>query len=453
VQTSNLQTINAQSFGRDFFWGVAIAAAQNEGAYATDGRGLSIWDVFARRQGKIKGGAKPYEACDFYHRYKDDLLLVKALGFTVFRFSFSWSRIFPDGSGKVNKEGVSFYHNMIDECLLLGLTPFVTLYHWDLPYALEKEGGWTSRDMIKWFSRYATFCAQEYGSKVKNWIILNEPMGFTSLGYMLGKHAPGKTGLDNFLPAIHNAAMAQAEGGRIIRKHVNGAYIGTAFSCSEVMPYTEKKEDIAAAKRIDILLNRLFIEPALGRNYPNDDFPLLDKLHLRNTAWRYTDRMQFDFNFIGLQNYFSTIVKYNPLIPYVQASEVKAAARKAPYTSLGWEINAESFYRMLKRFWLYGPVKEIIVTENGACFKDVLQNGRVADEQRINYFQQYLTAMKKAKQEGVNVKGYFAWTLMDNFEWNEGYHARFGLIHVDFKTRLRTIKDSGYWWRGFLTGG
>ncbi len=444
--------LNASSFGKDFLWGVATAAAQNEGAYNIDGRGLSVWDVFARRQGKIKGGHKPYEACDFYHRFKDDLLLVKALGFNVFRFSISWSRIFPEGIGKINKEGVAFYHKVIDECILLGLTPFVTLYHWDLPHALEKEGGWTSIHMLKWFSRYASFCAEEFGDKVKNWIILNEPMGFTSLGYMLGKHAPGKTGLNNFFPAIHNAALAQAEGGRIVRKLVKGAYIGTTFSCSEVVPFTQKKEDVAAAKRMDILLNRLFIEPALGRNYPHDDFPLMDKLHFHSMAWKYTDRMKFDFDFIGIQNYFSVTVKHNPIVPYIQASEVKAAARKAPHTALGWEINAESFYRMLKRYWRYGMVKEIIVTENGACFKDVVHSGAVGDEHRIQYFQQYLIAMKKAKQEGANIKGYFAWTLTDNFEWNEGFNARFGLIHLDFKTQLRTIKQSGYWWRDFLTG-
>lgn len=447
-----MQKIIASSFDKNFLWGVALAAAQNEGAHNTDGRGPSIWDVFAKRQGKIKGSAKPYEACDFYHRYKDDLLLVKALGFTVFRFSFSWSRIFPDGTGRVNKEGVAFYHKIIDECLLLGLTPFVTLYHWDLPHALQKEGGWTSVHMLKWFTRYTTFCAEEFGDKIKNWIILNEPMGFTSLGYMLGKHAPGKTGLDNFFPAIHNAALAQAEGGRIIRKIVPNAYIGTTFSCSEVMSHSQKREDIEAANRMDILLNRLFIEPTLGRNYPHDNFPLMDKLHLQTKAWKYTDRMQFDLDFIGVQNYFSITVKHNSLIPYVQASEVKASTRKVPHTAMGWEINADSFYRMLKRYWLYGSVKEIIVSENGACFKDSLQNGAIHDVERIQYFQQYLTAMQKAKQEGTNIKGYFAWTLMDNFEWSEGYNARFGLIHVDFKTQLRTIKDSGYWWRDFLTG-
>jgi len=442
--------LHASSFGPDFHWGVAIAAAQNEGAYNVDGRGLSIWDTFAKRKGKIKGGDKPHEACDFYYRYKDDLLLVKALGFSVFRFSISWSRILPEGIGRVNKEGIAFYHKVIDECLQLGLTPYITLYHWDLPQALQKEGGWTSRVFQKWFARFVTVCAEEFGDKVKNWIILNEPMGFTSLGYMLGKHAPGKIGLSNFLPAVHNAALAQAEGGRIVRDIVSHAHIGTTFSCSEVMPYSQKKEDLEAANRMDILLNRLFIEPALGRGYPDDNFPLMDKLHLHAKAWKYKERMQFNFDFIGLQNYFAITVKHNPLIPIVQASEVKGITRKVPCTDMGWEINAHSFYRILKRFWLYGSVKEIIVTENGAHFKDDLVNGVVNDEARIHYFKEYLAAMQKAKREGVNVKGYFAWTLMDNFEWSEGYKARFGLIHVDFKTQLRTIKNSGYWWRDFL---
>ena len=451
MSISQHTTFSARSFGPDFYWGVAMAAAQNEGAYHADGRGLSIWDNFARKQGKIKGGAKPYVACDFYYRYKDDLLLTKALGFSVFRFSISWSRILPEGIGRVNKEGIAFYHRLIDECLALGLTPFVTLYHWDLPLELEKNGGWTSHQMLKWFTRFANVCAEEFGDKVKNWIILNEPMGFTSLGYMLGKHAPGKIGLNYFLPAVHNAALCQAEGGRIIRSLVSKAHIGTSFSCSEVMPYSQKEEDIRAAKRTDALLNRLFVEPALGRGYPQmENFPLLDKLQLHNKAWKYTERMHFNFDFIGVQNYFATTVKYNPLIPYVQASEVKASTRKVPFTAMGWEINADSFYRMLKRFWLYGGVKEIVISESGAAFKDDLINGTINDVKRIDYFQQYLAAALKAKKEGVNIKGFLAWTLTDNFEWSEGFDARFGLIHVYFKTQLRTVKNSGYWFRNFL---
>jgi beta-glucosidase len=446
--------ISAQAFGKDFLWGVAISAAQNEGAAHADGRSPSIWDVFARRNGKIKGGAvKPGDACDFYYRYKDDLMLVKALGFRVFRFSISWSRILPEGMGRVNKDGAAFYHRLIDECLSLDIIPMITLYHWDLPQELQKQGGWTSHQMLKWFSRFTTVCAEEFGAKVKYWIVLNEPMGFTSLGYMLGMHAPGKTGLSQFLPAIHNAALCQAEGGRILRSMIPQAHIGTSYSCSEILPYTQKEEDVLAAKRTDALVNRLFIEPALGRGYPQmDGFPLLDKLHLHNKAWKYTERMQFNFDFIGLQNYFPLTVKYNALIPHLHASEVKAKTRKVPHTDMGWEINAESFYRIIKRFWLYGGVKQIMITEGGAAFKDELVHGIVNDENRTAYFQQYLSALLKAKREGVHLSGYLAWTLMDNFEWAEGYQARFGLVHLDMRTGLRTIKNSGYWFRDFLRG-
>jgi len=288
---NNPSKITASLFGDDFLWGVAIAAAQNEGAYNIDGRGLSIWDTFSRRNGKIRNGDKPYIACDFYHRYKDDLLLVKALGFKVFRFSISWSRILPEGIGRINKDGIAFYHRVIDECLKLGLVPYITLYHWDLPAALEKEGGWTSHLFLQWFNRFVTICAEEFGHKVKNWIILNEPFGFTSLGYMLGRHAPGKKGLSNFFPAIHHAELAQAEGGRIIRHLVPHARIGTTFSCSEVIPYSDKEVDIAAANRVDILLNRLFIEPALGMGFPRDDFKFLEKLELY--SWKYTKKNAF----------------------------------------------------------------------------------------------------------------------------------------------------------------
>ncbi len=443
--------LTAKSFGDDFLWGVAISAAQNEGAYTQDGREPSIWDTFSLRRGKIKDGSNPYTSCDFYHRYKDDLLLVKALGFKVFRFSISWPRVLPDGTGRVNKEGMAFYHRVIDECLKLGLIPYVTLYHWDLPQVLENEGGWASYRMLKWFNHFVTVCAEAFGDKVKDWIILNEPMGFVSLGYMLGMHAPGKMGLNNFLPALHNAVLAQAEGGRIIRSLVKNAHIGTCFSCSEIKPFSERTEDVEAAKRMDILLNRLPVEPLLGGGYPKEDFKLIERLEMHNKAWKYTSRMQFDFDFIGLQNYFPLVVKYNPLIPVVQASEVKAAYRKVPYTSMGWEINGESFYNIIKRFWEYEGIKEIIITESGAAFKDKMVNGVINDVERVDYFKEYLAALLKAKNEGVNIKGCFIWTLMDNFEWAEGYKSRFGLVYTDFDTRLRTIKASGYWFRDFFT--
>ncbi len=443
-------TANAASFGTSFLWGVATSAAQNEGAHTADGRGLSVWDVFARRQGKIKGGAKPYEACNFYYRYKEDLMLTKALGFNTFRFSFSWSRLFPAGKGKPNKVGVAFYHQVIDECLKLGLTPFVTLYHWDLPHALEKEGGWASFHITQWFNQYVRFCAKEYGDKVKHWIVLNEPFAFTSLGYLLGRHAPGKKSLTDFFSAVHHAVLAQADGGNILHTEVSKGHIGTCFSCSDILPFSQKPEDIAAANRADVLFNRLFIEPLLGKGYPKADFSLMEKLEIANKSWKYEKRMQCKMDFIGLQNYFPLTIKHNPFIPLIQASEVKASARKVPHTALGWEVNPGSFHHIIKRFWKYGAIKEIIITENGAAFKDKVENGVIDDKERIDYFSGHLQALLQAKHEGINITGYLAWTLMDNFEWAEGYHSRFGLVHVDFKTQLRTIKNSGYWWRDFL---
>jgi beta-glucosidase len=440
----------ASDFGNDFHFGVAIAAAQNEGAIAMGGRSPSIWDVFSRRKGVIRKGAKPTIACDFYHRYKDDLLLVKALGFTSFRFSISWSRILPDGSGKANEEGIRFYDDVINECINLGLEPFVTLYHWDLPQILQQEGGWASPLMNRWFRHYVKICAKAFGDRVKYWIVLNEPVGFTSLGYMLGTHAPGIRSLDKFLKSVHHAAIAQADGGRTLREYVPGAHIGTSFSCSEIFPYSQRQEDISAAHRIDLLMNRLLIEPLLGKGFPEDDRGLMDKMNRQNLSWRFTDRMQFDMDFIGLQNYFPLVIKYNPFMPLVQASVVKATARKVPHTALGWEINPGSFCQVIKRFWKYGGIRELMVTENGAYFKDRLLQGRINDIERIAYFDAHLKALLRAKKEGVNLKGYFAWTLTDNFEWSEGYDARFGLVHVDFQTQLRTVKDSGYWWRDFL---
>lgn len=443
--------LKASDFGNDFLWGVATAAAQIEGAVQTEGKGLSIWDTFSKRKGKIKNGAHGGIACDFYYRYREDILLVKELGFKVFRFSIAWSRILPFGVGKVNPEGIHFYHQVIDCCLEHGITPCVTLYHWDLPEVLSKSGGWTSFAINAQFNEFVTVCTRAYGDRVKHWIIINEPFGFTSLGYMLGIHAPGETGLTNFLSAVQHTAIAQADGGRIVRAEVSNANIGTTFSCSEIVPYTSQNADVAAARRVDCLMNRLFMEPTLGMGFPTADWDVLEKFVISHSTWRYQERMKFDFDFIGLQNYFPLVVKFNPFVPIVQAWEVKAKTRKVPYTAMGWEINADSFYRVIKQFASYPSVKNIIVTENGAAFADQLLNGKVSDPNRIDYFKSYLGAMLKAKNEGIPITGYFAWTLVDNFEWAEGYSARFGLVHNDFDTQQRTIKDSGYWWKDFLT--
>ncbi len=446
-----MELFSKNKFGTDFHWGVSIAATQNEGAVDIDGKGLSIWDVFSEKSGNIKSGHSPVKACDFYNRYLEDIDIAKNLGFNCFRFSLSWSRIMPYGNDAINPKGIKFYHDVIDACLSAGLTPFVTLYHWDLPHELEERGGWASTMIEEWFASYVTICARSFGNKVKNWIILNEPLSFTTLGYMTGKHAPGKKGLRNFLPAVHNAALAQATGGRIIRAEVSNANIGTSFSCSEVLPFTGHEEDVIAASKIDLLMNRLFIEPLFTGKYPeHEKFPLLEKIYFHNKAWRFENKLKFDFDFIGLQNYFPVVVKHNSMIPYISASEVKAKIRKVPATAMGWEINPNSFYRVLKRFSKYQGIKEIIITENGAAFKDVIVGNAIKDDRRQAYFKEHVAAMLKAKEEGVPIKGYFAWTLTDNFEWSEGFNPRFGLVHVDHETQQRRLKKSGFWWQHFL---
>ncbi len=442
--------ISASDFGQNFLWGVATAAAQIEGTATQYGKGPSIWDTFTAKNGKIKKNHKLDPACDFYHRYAEDLALVKLLGFKVFRFSIAWSRILPAGRGEINQEGIRFYHNLIDECLTQGITPYVTLYHWDLPQALEDEGGWTSFSINAAFNAFVSICAIEYGDKVKNWIVLNEPFGYTSLGYMLGVHAPGKTGLGNFFSAVLHTALAQADGGKILRAEISKANIGTTFSCSEIIPSTQSDSDVLAARRVDCLMNRLFVEPTQGMGFPTANWDVLEKFQIEYGTWRLHERMKFDFDFIGLQNYFPLVVKYNAFIPVVQAWEVKAKSRKKPHTAMGWEVNADRFYNIVKQFAAYPNIKNIMITENGAAYHDKLINGKVEDPERIEYFKLYLKALLKLKKEGINVTGYMAWTLMDNFEWAEGFTARFGLIYNDFKTQERSIKDSGYWWQNFL---
>nr|WP_235817828.1 family 1 glycosylhydrolase [Formosa haliotis] len=248
--------MKSKHFPKSFKWGVTISAYQNEGAYNTHGKGPSIWDTFTNRSQFKKGNGNT--ATDFYTYYKDDILNVKALHLDCFRFSLSWSRLFPLGTGDVNPEGVAFYHDVIDYCLSLNIEPWITLYHWDLPQALQDQGGWTNRAILDWFESYVTFCTKEYGSKVKTWIILNEPMSFIGLGYFMGMHAPGKKGLRNFLPAAHHATLCQAIGGRIVRKNVEQANIGTSFSCSYVRPINRRIIHKKAAERLDALLNRFF---------------------------------------------------------------------------------------------------------------------------------------------------------------------------------------------------
>ncbi|MEY4539766.1 MAG: hypothetical protein RLZZ306_1523 [Bacteroidota bacterium] len=446
---SNVFSKNA--FGKDFVWGVAMASFQNEGGWNLDGKGESIWDRFSNKKNKIKDRQNAQISCDFYHRFEEDILIAKSLNFNTFRFSFSWSRILPDGIGKVNYAGLEFYHQVIDCCLENGLEPFVTLYHWDLPQMLEDRGGWTNREIINWFSDYCEVVTREFSSKVKNWMVLNEPAGFVGLGYMTGYHAPGRMGMGNFLPAIHHATMCQAQGGRIIRKNIPDAVIGTTFSCSFIEPFSQNVKDIQAAKRTDALLNRMFLEPALGLGYPVEDLPFLNKMMRKYVQEGDMEKLAFDFDFIGLQNYFKVVVKNAWWMPYLGASEVKPHKRNVKeLTDMGWEISPDGIYQILNQLSQYQGIRQIIITENGAAFKDVLEEGNINDKDRVTFYKSYLEHVLKAKEAGVKVNGYMAWTLTDNFEWTEGYKPKFGLVHVDFETQKRTLKRSGKWFREFL---
>ncbi len=436
-------------FGPGFKWGVASSAYQVEGAYDEDGKGKSIWDEFSSRRGKIFRDQRGNVACDFYHRFPDDLSLMSRLNIPNYRFSFSWSRILPSGTGTVNHAGVDFYKRVIDKCLELGIEPWVTLYHWDLPYELERKGGWTNRDIIGWFSDYVELCIRFFGDKVKYWMVLNEPMVFTGAGYFLGIHAPGRTGLNNFLAAVHHAALCQAEGGRLVRSLLPGACVGTTFSCSPIEPASNKEQDILAAVRVDALTNRLFVEPLAGMGYPVNDLKFLRRLDPFMKAGDEA-KLAFDMDFIGIQNYTREIVARSFFKPFIRAKVIKAGKRNVETTDMNWEVYPESIYHMLARFSKYPCFKEIVVTESGAAFPDVLSEGHIHDEKRRAYLEQAIGQVLKARREGINVNGYFVWSFTDNFEWAEGFRPRFGLVYIDFETRQRIIKESGQWYSRFL---
>lgn len=438
-------------FGKDFIWGTATAAYQIEGAWNIDGKGESVWDHFTHNKNrKIKDRSNADVTCDFYHRYESDIELMRNMNIPASRFSVSWSRIFPEGRGVVNPKGVDFYHRVIDKCLEQNVDPWITCYHWDLPQALENKGGWANRDSISWFEDYVDFISREYGDKVKNWMVLNEPMAFVPLGYLIGMHAPGYVNFGKFYKAVHHVTMSHGVGGRMLRQNVKNGYIGSTFSCSHIDSKDDKPSNIKAARRADAFINRLFLDPIMGLGYPKADLPACKHIE-KHMLPGDTEKMQFDFDFIGLQNYSRMVVYNLGLIPIIKFANVSAKKLGHDITEMGWEVYPEGIYKLLKQYAAYKNMPKIIVTENGAAFPDVVQNGEVKDEKRTKFIQDYLAQVLRAKNEGVNVGGYFIWSFMDNFEWAEGYKPRFGVVHVDFETQKRTIKDSGKWFKNFLS--
>ncbi len=442
--------LKSSHFGKDFVWGTATAAYQIEGAWNVDGKGESIWDNFTHRKGgkKIKTRENGDVACDFYNRYESDIELMKQMNIPAFRFSVAWSRVLPEGTGRVNQKGIDFYNQVIDKCLKEGVEPWVTCYHWDLPQALQDKGGWMNREILDWFGEYVDLCAKSFGDRVKNWMVFNEPMAFTGGGYLIGLHAPGIFGFSSFLKAVHHATMCHGVGGEILKEQVKNGNIGTTFSCAPIDAKTDHPLDMKAAVRADVLLNRMFVEPILGLGYPSKDLPYLRKLekHMKADDER---NMKFDFDFIGVQNYTRTVAKYLGVVPIINGIN-EPSKKLGDVTDMKWEVYPEGIYRILKQFAAYEGIKNLYVTENGVAFPDTVENNEVHDTKRVQFFKDYLKNVLRAKREGVNVKGYFVWSFMDNFEWAEGYRPRFGIVHNDFNTQKRIIKDSGKWFTKFL---
>ncbi|MBI2705216.1 MAG: beta-glucosidase [Actinobacteria bacterium] len=442
--------MRASAFGGGFTWGVATAAYQIEGAWDEDGKGPSIWDTFTHRRRTIKDRSSGDVACDFYHRYADDVALTADLGFNAKRFSISWPRVMPAGTGAVNQRGLDFYDRVVDECLARGVDPWVTLYHWDLPQALQDRGGWTNRDVLGWFGEYVSVMAAALGDRVKHWMVFNEPLSFTSIGQLLGLHAPGKRNPFGFLASVHHVNLCQAVGAGVLRDLVPGGDIGTSQYLSPVVATGTTPIHHKAERSADAFVNRMFIEPNLGLGYPVDAFPFL----------RFMERYEHDgddkaivvdWDFLGVQYY--TRLKAPPLpIPYFGTAPMFGHDwKRFELTSFGWEIRPDGLYDVLQRAHGYGRFPRLVVTENGASFNDVLAGDRVHDRRRIGFYEDHLAAVLRAKNDGIPVDGYFAWSLLDNFEWAEGYRTRFGLVYVDYATQRRIVKDSGHWFRELLS--
>ncbi|AFM13704.1 GH1 family beta-glucosidase [Turneriella parva] len=435
----------------DFVFGAATSAYQIEGAHDADGKTDSIWDTFTRRRRKIKNREHGRVACDHYHRVDGDVAIMQKLNLQAYRFSISWPRLQPTIGGAENIRGTDFYSRLVDKLLRANIRPFITLYHWDMPQYLEDKGGWINRDTIGRFADFASLVGRRLGDRVKDFIVFNEPMIFLSLGNLLGLHAPGRRSLRGFFAASHHVLLAQAEGARALRAVVGSAEIGTTISATAAYPASTSPRDVLAAQRFDTLFNTFYLEPVLGRGYPTAHFPALRRIekHIRAGDMQ---KLQFDFDFWGLNTYTRKRVKYSRFIPFVHWRELKNDPN-VPETAMRWEIYPQGIYDLLKKYGSYPEIKKLYVTENGAAFHDQVVQGRVADSYRIEYLREYLRAVQRAKSEGVKIAGYFAWSLLDNFEWAEGYHARFGLTHVDYGTQKRTIKDSGYWYSRLIAAG
>ncbi len=435
-------------FPENFLWGTATCAYQIEGAVKEDGRGESIWDVFSHTPGKIINGDNGDVACDHYHRWQEDIQLMKSLGLKSYRFSIAWPRILPEGRGRINQPGLDFYNKLVDELLEAGIQPLATLYHWDLPTALE--GAWLNRSTVDAFAEYTGVIARSLGDRVKLWFTINEPWCASHLSYTFGEHAPGMKDRSKGILSSHHVLLAHGVAVEELRKVVPNAQIGIVLNMSPIHNDPEAPVSEDQIRFMDGELMRWFIDPIFGHGYPKDmleDYVRMGVLESQEPGFIQPGDMELiaqETDLLGINYYTRQFVS-------TKLAGLHNEKRGVPHTEMGWELYPQGLYEILDRVNREYQPRQLMVTENGASYSDGPdENGRVRDQRRIDYLQTHIHQVLNAIQVGIPVTGYLVWSLMDNFEWARGYSQRFGIIHVDYKTQKRIIKDSAYWFGDYI---
>jgi beta-glucosidase len=431
-------------FPKGFIWGAITAAYQIEGAWNEDGKGPSIWDTFVRQPGKIERGETADVAVDHYHRYPEDIALMQTLGLNAYCFSISWPRVLPEGAGKPNLAGLDFYDRLVDGLLAKGITPYVMLYHWDLPQALQDKGGWGARSTVDAFGDYTRLVARRLADRIPFWITHNEPMVSSLGGNFLGELAPGIQDPLIALRAVHHILLSHGVGTQVLRSELpSSAQVGLILNITPAYPATKSEEDQQAARRYDGVANRMFLDPVFRGEYPADMLELFGPLFPAIQPGD-LEAISAPLDFVGLNYYMRAVMRHDADDLLLHSAQVYPP--ESEYSQM-WEIYPPGMYDMLTRVQTDYKPKQVYITENGVCVPDGVDfDGRVRDERRVRYVRTHLAQVQHAIQAGVPLKGYFHWTLMDNFEWAFGYRMRFGLVYVDYATQKRIIKDSGRWY-------
>ena len=432
-----------RSFPTGFVWGAATAAYQIEGAANEDGRGESVWDRFCATPGKVRNGDSGAVACDFYHRYPEDIALMQELGLDAFRFSIAWPRILPEGRGRVNSAGLDFYDRLVDELLASGITPFPTLFHWDTPQALEDEGGWTSRATAEAFVEYADAVAGRLGDRIAHWTTHNEPWVVAWIGHARGEHAPGRTSEADAIAAGHHLLLSHGWAVEALRRAAPDAEVGIVLNLEHVDPASETPADLDAARQMDVMANRWFLDPLFLGEYPAD---LLER-YAPPVRDGDLEAISTPIDFLGVNNYFRFVVRASSNGDGPDIVNDPDRLR----TDMGWEVYPEGLFQLLTRVSRDYAPPAMYVTENGAAFGDIRSHdGGVHDLERTAYIESHVDAVRRAAGAGAPMKGYFVWSFLDNFEWSLGYAKRFGIVYVDYPTQERVPKDSFFRYRELI---